>query len=89
MRVNDPPTVTLSSARVRPASWIVRTLLLPAAIRRVARASVFIGWRVAAHIPAGMFGDMGAMPRRLVMFSLRYVCPLLIAVVAGAALLPG
>lgn len=48
-------------------------------------ASLFVGWRIAEHIPACELEAMAPPVRRLVLWLLRYVCPLAIAAVLIAA----
>lgn len=48
--------------------------------------SLFVGWRIAAHIPARELAVMSPAVRRLVLGLLRYVCPLAIGAVLVAAL---
>lgn len=48
-------------------------------------ASVFVGWRIAAHIPPEELEAMAPPVRRLVLLLLRYLCPVAIAAVLLAA----
>jgi len=43
--------------------------------------SVFIGWRMGKRIPEGELSGLSPPSRRLVLFALRYVCPVGIAIV--------
>lgn len=47
--------------------------------------SLFVGWRIAGHIPARELEAMAPPVRRLVLALLRYLCPLAIAAVLIAA----
>jgi NSS family neurotransmitter:Na+ symporter len=49
--------------------------------------SLFVGWRIAARVPAAELDPMTPAARRVVLWLLRWVCPAAIVVVLGAALL--
>jgi len=50
--------------------------------------SVFVGWRMAAHVPDGELSGLSPLLRRLLMIALRYLCPVGITVVLLVGLWP-
>jgi NSS family neurotransmitter:Na+ symporter len=48
--------------------------------------SLFVGWRVSPTIVAGELAETSPFGRRMVVWSLRYLCPLAIAAVFGSTL---
>jgi NSS family neurotransmitter:Na+ symporter len=47
--------------------------------------SMFVGWRMNHLVPEAEFSGLSATSRRLLLFALRYVCPLgiIIVVIVG------
>jgi NSS family neurotransmitter:Na+ symporter len=60
------------------ADFISANLLMPLSALLV---SIFVGWRVAQHIPENELSGLSPAARRLLMFALRYFCPIGITVV--------
>ena len=58
--------------------FIAANVLMPLSALLV---SVFVGWRLAGRIPETELSGLSAPARRMVMFALRYVCPIGICVV--------
>jgi neurotransmitter:Na+ symporter, NSS family len=58
--------------------FIAANVLMPLSALLV---SVFVGWRVAGRIPEAELSGLSPPARRMLMFALRYVCPIGICVV--------
>jgi NSS family neurotransmitter:Na+ symporter len=58
--------------------FLAANLLMPISALLV---SVFIGWRMGNRIPEGELSGLSVPSRRLLLFALRYVCPVGIAIV--------
>ncbi|HEY0746577.1 MAG TPA: sodium-dependent transporter [Steroidobacteraceae bacterium] len=58
--------------------FLSANLLMPLSALLV---SVFVGWRLGQRIPAGELSGLSNTSRRLLLFALRYVCPIGIAVI--------
>lgn len=58
--------------------FLTANLLMPVSALLV---SVFVGWRLNERIPAGELSGLSARSRWLLVFALRYVCPLGIVIV--------
>ena len=60
------------------SDFVAANLLMPISALLV---SIFVGWRVGRHIPEGELSGLSPVARRLLMFALRYLCPIGITVV--------
>ncbi len=60
------------------ADYISANVLMPLSALLV---SLFVGWRVRAHIPDEELSGLTPLTRRLLIFALRYLCPVGITVV--------
>ncbi len=58
--------------------FVSANLLMPISALLV---SIFVGWRVAQHVPEEELSGLSPATRRLLMFALRYLCPIGITVV--------
>ena len=58
--------------------FLASNVLMPASALLV---SVFVGWRLGARIPQEELSGLSPASRRLLLFALRYLCPVGIAVV--------
>jgi NSS family neurotransmitter:Na+ symporter len=58
--------------------FIAANVLMPLSALLV---SVFVGWRVAGRIPEAELSGLSIPARRILMFTLRYLCPIGICVV--------
>jgi neurotransmitter:Na+ symporter, NSS family len=58
--------------------FLTSNLLMPIAALLV---SVFVGWRLSRRIPEAELSGLSASSRRFLMFALRYLCPIGIAMV--------
>lgn len=64
--------------------FVSSNLLMPLSALLV---SVFLGWRLAGRVPDEEYVGLSAGARRLLLFSLRYLCPVGIAIVLVVGLL--
>jgi len=64
--------------------FLASNLLMPMSALLV---SIFVGWRLNHLIPDGELSGLSARSQRLLVFALRYVCPLgiVIVVIGGFA----
>ena len=58
--------------------FLAANLLMPLSALLV---SLFVGWRMNRLIPEAEFSGLSSTSRRLLLFALRYVCPIGIAIV--------
>ena len=65
----------------RPMRVVGSRLAAPRAVLTAALVSLFVGWRMAAHIPDAELSGLSPLMRRLLMLALRYLCPVGITVV--------
>jgi len=67
------------------ADYMSANILMPLSALLV---SVFVGWRMAAHVPDAELSGLSPFMRQLLMLALRYLCPLGITVVLLVGLWP-
>lgn len=67
------------------ADFVAANILMPLSALLV---SVFVGWRLGAHIPEAELSGLTPTTRWLLMFALRYLCPLGITVVLIVGMWP-